>query len=383
MRLLFIADGRSPIALNWIRFFIEQGDEVSLVSTFPCQPELELERLEIIPVAFSSIKRGGRATGPPSYRLLKLRTKMRSWLAPISLPIAGRRLRHLVQKIKPDLIHAMRIPYEGLLASKAAADFPFVISVWGNDFTLHARESSRIRKLTEQALDSAGGLHTDCARDQRLAIDMGYRTDRPTLIAPGNGGVRKNLFFPPKTAVKKPIVFNPRGIRRYVQNEAFFKAMPLVLDQKPETKFICAAMAGEPQALRWIKEFQLEKSVRLLEPLPYEHMAETYRGAQILVSPSVHDGTPNSLLEGMACGCFPIAGDLESIREWITHGQNGLLVDATDPDSIADAILTALSRADLRADAARTNQKIVAKRADYTRCMKTAREFYGRVIFHT
>src|SRR6478609_7744686 len=33
MKILYIADGRSPIAQNWIRHFVERGDEVYLAST--------------------------------------------------------------------------------------------------------------------------------------------------------------------------------------------------------------------------------------------------------------------------------------------------------------------------------------------------------------
>ncbi len=86
--------------------------------------------------------------------------------------------------------------------------------------------------------------------------------------------------------------------------------------------------------MNWVKTLGIEKSVELLAPRPHAEMAEVYRSAQIIVSPSTHDGTPNTLLEGMACGCFPIAGDLESIREWITDGVNGLLVDPGDPSCI-------------------------------------------------
>ena len=32
MRLLFVADGRSPTALNWIRYFSERGDDVFLAA---------------------------------------------------------------------------------------------------------------------------------------------------------------------------------------------------------------------------------------------------------------------------------------------------------------------------------------------------------------
>ncbi len=56
MKLLFVADGRSPIALNWIAYFVDQGHEVHLVSTFPCEPALQFASLNHVPVAFSQVK---------------------------------------------------------------------------------------------------------------------------------------------------------------------------------------------------------------------------------------------------------------------------------------------------------------------------------------
>jgi glycosyltransferase involved in cell wall biosynthesis len=109
-------------------------------------------------------------------------------------------------------------------------------------------------------------------------------------------------------------------------------------------------------------------------------MAELFRAAQVVVSPSAHDGTPNSLLEGMACGCFPVAGDLDSIREWITPGVNGLLVDASDPSALAAVILRGLNEPALRKQAADENAAIIAGRAEYTRCMARAAEFYERLV---
>ena len=111
-------------------------------------------------------------------------------------------------------------------------------------------------------------------------------------------------------------------------------------------------------------------------------MADLYRRAQVLVSPSTHDGTPNSLLEGMACGCFPIAGDLESIREWITPSLNGLLVDPADPQALAEAVLMAMENKDLRAQAAQVNEKLIAERAEYQHVMAQAEEFYTRIALN-
>jgi len=57
MRILFIADGRSPIAQNWIRYFAERGDDIYLASTFACFVDFPLRGLEITPVAFSHTKK--------------------------------------------------------------------------------------------------------------------------------------------------------------------------------------------------------------------------------------------------------------------------------------------------------------------------------------
>jgi glycosyltransferase involved in cell wall biosynthesis len=139
-------------------------------------------------------------------------------------------------------------------------------------------------------------------------------------------------------------------------------------------------MAGEPQAEQWIRELGIGPAVELLPSMSHSAMAAEFRRAQIVASPSIHDGTPNSLLEGMACGCFPVAGDLESIREWIAPGENGLLFDPTDPQSIAEAILTAIENKNLREKAAGLNQNIITARAEYGHNMKRAEEVYEAIV---
>ena len=82
----------------------------------------------------------------------------------------------------------------------------------------------------------------------------------------------------------------------------------------------------------------------------------------------------------MACGCFPVAGDIESVREWITDGVNGLLCDATDPDSLADAISRALGHLQLREKSRAYNNHLVMERAEYSSVIRRAEEFYSEII---
>ena len=407
MRLLFLADGRSPTARNWIQYWIARGDEVFLASTFPCDPLPGLAGLEAAPVAFSGRAARGadwsrsipdrgqsathKADYPPSgtsqsaprvrdARLISLRQTLRHWLGPLTIPRAAQRFAEIVARVGPDLVHALRIPYEGMLAANAGLRLPLIVSVWGNDFTLHAPSTPLMKHHSRRTMFATDALHTDCERDIRLARAWGLDPSKPTLVAPGNGGIHTDIFFPPARPVEEPVIFNPRGFQDYVRNDTFFRAIPLVLKEIPNARFVCARMAGQPEALHWLGKLGIEKSVELLAPRPHAEMAEIYRSAQILVSPSTHDGTPNTLLEGMACGCFPIAGDLESIREWITDGVNGLLVDSGDPSALAEAILRAVKNKDLRAQAAGQNGTLIASRAEYARNMAKAEDFYQTVI---
>jgi glycosyltransferase involved in cell wall biosynthesis len=379
MRLLFVADGRSPITQNWIRHFVERGDEVHLVSTFHCTLDFPLTGLDILPVAFSGMKKPAGTPRANSSRTLGLRTVIRQWLGPLTIPHASRQLRAIIQRVQPDLVHALRIPYEGMLAAEAYTGTPLAVSVWGNDFTLHAPSTPLMRHYTQWTLKVADALHADCWRDIRLGKQLGFAVDKPTLVTPGNGGIHTDVFFPSQPLAMEPIIINPRGFRAYVHNEAFFRAIPLVLEKRADARFLCASMAGEAQAIQWINELGIQQAVTLNPPMPHSQMAEVFRSTQVVVSPSFHDGTPNSLLEGMACGCFPVAGDLESIREWITPGRNGLLVEASDPRAIADGILTALENKNLREQAAGLNTNIIATRAEYGACMAQIEVFYKKL----
>jgi glycosyltransferase involved in cell wall biosynthesis len=390
MRLLFVADGRSPIAQNWIRHFVEHGDkqsgpvdEVYLASTFACTLDFPLSGLEVIPVAFSGLKKTTQHPGTAPARTVRLRTAIRQWFGPLTIRRAANQLRGLIERVKPDLVHAMRIPYEGMMAADAYNGAPLVVSTWGNDFTLHAPSTRLMSHYTRWTMQVANALHADCRRDVRLAKAWGFEPGKPALVAPGNGGIRTNVFYPPEKPVEEPVIINPRGFRPYVHNDVFFKAIPLVLAKRPDARFMFNLMAGEPRAEQWVKELGIGHKVELLPPLSHSKMGDVFRRAQIVASPSIHDGTPNSLLEGIACGCFPIAGDLQSIREWITPNENGLLFDPADAQSIATTILTAIENKSLRAHAAGVNQEIIATRAEYEQNMQRAETFYREVVTYT
>ena len=416
MILLFVADGRSPIAINWMRYFVDTGHEVHIASIYPCQPDLELASLTIIPVAFSSFTgeqggggAGGQGSGSAGVQgsggvVRKIATpRVRTWLrhqfVPRSLPKTAANLQSLISNLQPDLIHAMRIPYEGMLAALAHASlpascreaspqggFPLLISIWGNDFTLHASATRKMTQLTRLTLERADALHTDCHRDLRLAQAWGFDEHKPGVVLPGAGGIQMDVFYSSPPHPQSPsqgergVVINPRGMRAYVRNDTFFQAIPRVLARQPHTRFTCPSMQNQPEAEKWASRLGVGDSLQLLPRLTRPEMAAAFRQSQIVISITEHDGTPNSLLEAMACGCFPVVGDIESLREWITPGVNGFLVDPADPDALADAIVGGLQNPGLRARAREHNLRLIRERAEYGQVMGEAEKFYQSLL---
>lgn len=400
MRLLFIADARSPIAINWMKHFVNVGHDVHLVTTFSANPQVEFNSLTHIPVAFSSLlnKVASRAITQAISEAGKigLRTTLRHWFGPITIPASARKLREVVQSLNPELIHAMRIPFEGMLAAHTDLIPPLIVSVWGNDFTLHAPATPWMGRLTRATMGRIAGLHVDCYRDLGLAREYGFPAEKPAVVLPSSGGILPEFFYPPENEMVRKeltiqgdeldipedarVIVNPRGFRAYVRNDTFFESIPIILEHIPNSVILCPAMKDVREAERWISRLGIQDAVHLLPKLSPVEMGDVFRRAEVSVSPSEHDGTPNTLLESMACGCFPISGDLESIREWVEHGSNGLLIDPSNPTDLAKAVIDSFRKPELRKRACEKNIELISTRAVRSTVMQRAESFYERFV---
>lgn len=394
MKILLLADGRSPTTRSWVRQVTLGGNEVILLSSYAAEKPDGVSAMHTLPLAFSRTSTANRGENPhkrltalvQGARLALL--SLRYYLGPISVLQAAPAYLRILDQVKPDMVHALRIPYEGMLAAHTPSGIPVVLSTWGNDFTLHAGGSFLMKDHARRAVLRADGFMADCLRDIRLAQAWGLRAGIPTQFVPGNGGVSfQQMGINPNEApqledkTRDPWrVINPRGIRpAYVMNDVFFQAIPIILAQEPRVRLWGAGMAGQVDAGKWVKKLALDGRVELLAPESQEGLWGRFRQSSVLVSPAIHDGTPNSVLEGMALGCLPVVGRIESLEEWIEHGRNGLLVNPRDARSIADGILEGLRNRELQHRAAQINLELVHERADAEKNREIIAAFYQKI----
>ena len=320
---------------------------------------------------------GARPPASKRLRALPWSAELHDGLAqPVKAKWLAARARRLVAEIQPDLLHSLRLPIEGYVGS-ATGFRPHLISAWGNDFTLYADRFWLHGRAARAAVDACDGFLADAAADLERAARYGLNR-QPTAVLPGAGGVKRELFYAgPEPA--EPLILNPRGFRRYVRNDTFWAACGMVAREHAEVRFVGVAMQGWSQIERMVQEAGIAPRTQLTAPLRQTELSALYRRATISVSPTEHDGTPNTLLEAMASGCLPVCGDLASVREWIRPGENGLLCRVDRPEPLAEAMLRGLRDRELRERARRENPVLVSERADYRMSMQRAEEFYERI----
>ena len=167
-------------------------------------------------------------------------------------------------------------------------------------------------------------------------------------------------------------VYNPLDIAR---------AIPLVLRACPRALFVVRSHNSEPGLLAQFREIVgaagTAASVRYVGELPGEQaIADLYRAADVALSVPSSDGTPSSVLEALACGAVPVVSDLPSLREWVEHEREALIVPVHDVQALAASVVRLLSEEGLRSALAAAGCGLVRRRADSRLWMRRYEEIY-------
>ncbi len=375
MRVLVVADVRSPTTWGWVDAVRSAGVVVLGVDGLPWPEHRPLSTSGA--ATHEGVKQRLRSFAGATPKRLKVIGRARRVAGPLLAPIKGRRMRRVVIRAKPDVVHALRIPCEAMLALSACPPtVPLAVSIWGNDLTLHASESYLTRRATRRVLARTDLLFADCQRDIDLARTMGLRRATPTAVLPGGGGIDLARVAEEDQDLTSQLndlmgpgyrlIVNARGCRAYVRNEVLLDALSLLAsDLDPRVRVVFIDSAHDAALRRSIERHQLENMTIILGKRSPDEMRSIFRRAEVSVSITDHDGTPNSLLEAMAAGAIPICGDLPSIREWIDHGRNGFLAAFNDPQAVIDALQLALSLSDTEREVIQAeNGQIISTRAE-------------------
>jgi len=120
-----------------------------------------------------------------------------------------------------------------------------------------------------------------------------------------------------------------------------FRIFARVLRETPATLVKVGAPSEERPRLRQLAhELGIHDAIVWMDSVPEEELLDLYRTSSLALVPSLVEGFSMPCLEAMSCGCPLVASTESAIPE--TVGKGGLLIDPTDDEAWARAILQIL-----------------------------------------
>lgn len=258
---------------------------------------------------------------------------------------------------------------------------PLIVTIHGSDFRIGTMETFIVKKIFLYVCKRA--KHIICVSEAlRRGIEkLGIKGEKITVSPMG---VDEHFF---RSLVSRGVnrtgqgvtILSNRQLQPIYNISLLIRAIPIVLREEPNAKFMIAGIGSERESLeKQVKDLNISPSVKFLGWVRHEEMANLLSQAEIYVSTSLDDGTSVSLLEAMASGVFPVVTDIAPNREWIENGRNGFLFPAHDEFLLAKRILDAIHDKELLERGRKWNQTIVKERALWSVCIEKIKKIYGK-----
>jgi glycosyltransferase involved in cell wall biosynthesis len=186
------------------------------------------------------------------------------------------------------------------------------------------------------------------SRDVWTLLQLKYNLDAARVAYIPNGVERR--FFVPRTYEERGQLrllyagtwLDQRGI--FYLRDALRKVMPRI--PALTMTFAGPGVPGE-EILRFFGD-ELASRILVRPAVSAERMPELYAEHDIFVFPSIVEGLPNVLMEGMASGMPVITTETCGMPDIIENDFNGLLIPPADAAALEEAILRLANCEDLR-----------------------------------
>lgn len=357
VKLFFLAAADSVHSHRWISYFHQNGHDVFWASlTLSSKP---------IPSGINFYYLGGRT------------------LNPLVLFLQVCKLRKIISKVSPDVLHVHSVGTYGLLAALTRFR-PLIATAWGSDVLLCAKSVIK-RPLVKWVL-SVADLITCDAYHMLDAISMyGIDQSKVKLIY---FGVEPNVFSPGEKnrdvlekwgASGKKVVISLRNLEPIYNIETLLRAVPEVVSKFDSVRFVVGGGGSAAGDLHGLAEsLGVSRFVHFMGKYAHDELPGYLRTADIYVSTSLSDaGIAASTAEAMSVGLPVVVSDSGENAKWIHDGENGFLFPVEDSKCLAKTILKLLQNPTLRLKISGPARETILSRNNYSCEMGKMNSLYG------
>lgn len=217
--------------------------------------------------------------------------------------------------------------------------------------------------------------------DRIYVCHDGIRTDK--LRPNSNASVSLGRIGRPLTAKDEVVTYMARNLETTRGFHQFMRALPHIQKARPNARILViggnevsyGGKSEHPRGLRGQMEAEVGHlldwdRLHFLGQVPYGDYQQIVRISTCHVYLTMPFVLSWSLLESMSMGATIVASDVAPVREAMTHGKTGLLVDFFDPEALAAQVVDVLARpVDFEHLGAAARQHVIANYDFLTVCL--------------
>jgi len=270
------------------------------------------------------------------------------------------RLRALMRELRTEVVHG--VLFDAEIATRLAGRFsgiPVVGSERNTDYVLGPVPRIAYR-LTRGWVDLVvANSRAGAAFNSRYLGHPGhiYRVvhngvDTQRFRPLGRGAVRREFGLAETT----PLIGMVASFKSQKNHPLLLRAAKRVLASRPDVRFAFVGdlvAGGKYGSAEYAREMQaLVDSLGVRSACLFlgnrQNLPELYSDFDLSVLPSLFEGTPNVVLESLACGCPVVATDVSDNAMVAPTGEVGEIVPSGDEAALAAALERLLGDAELR-----------------------------------
>lgn len=355
MRICYLADSESIHTKRWCAHFHALGHEIHLIS---------LKKIPIENVHFYHLDAGDISVKGGNRKIL----------------FQGGKVRRLIKKIQPDILHAHYATSYGWLGARSGFH-PFMVTALGTDVLISPIHSSLYRKMIRYIFRKADAVTLMADHMKKVISDYDLGDLNKFSIVPF--GIDTNIFNAKNrmTSNDSFVITSTRNFEEVYNIPHLLKSVARVKEKIPGLKLNLIGDGSKRKMIEdLVHELGLKEITTFYGKVSQPIIAELLNRSHLFVTVSLSDGNNISLNEAMACGAYCIATDIPANTQWITDGENGRLLAINDVDKLTEIILDSYSNYSKIIEKANAqNQRIISEKADWQVNMKWVESKYAEL----
>jgi glycosyltransferase involved in cell wall biosynthesis len=265
-----------------------------------------------------------------------------------------------IKEIQPDVVQSFVLFSACAPILEVMNKYPnlkWIYSAWGNDLFYFQNEPTYLIDI-KKVLPRVDYMYADCARDYEIAKKHGFNG---TFLGvyPTGGGYEFDLENEIWPVSDRNFILIKGYQNLFGECIPVLKAVQEIKNELEDFKII--VFGAEQQTVEYVEKSDLVNytNFTLLKNVGRGELMKFMGKSLIYIGNSISDGMPNTLLESIIMGVFPIQSNPGgATAELIDHQKNGFLIkDSLDVSEIKSLILKAINNKAFLAKAVEFNFK--------------------------